>query len=111
MIQLRVSKSESISLLSGIQHHTLQDAINRNWTVDDDNYVRAQSVLWLFCWGKTGMGSEVTAYEVRKLWNELFSFSFEAMDSRVNHEYARKMRYAKFDIEQEFESLLNAPGC
>ena len=68
--------------------------------------VTAQSICWLFCWGKTGMGSQPAADEAQRVFDAIFDRSFDWFDARVAHEWARSVRYTKKDIESELQHRL-----
>jgi hypothetical protein len=104
--RLIVSNDEALSLLRQIGHAKFNNTIRNYWFVND-GFVKAQSVLWLFCWGKTGNGSTSTAISVREIFDDLFAFTYASFDERVDHEWARKMRYSSRDIEEELEHLLS----
>jgi hypothetical protein len=105
--KLRVSYEEAKSLLSDIPNATFQRAIKRNWHVNEEGYANAQSILWLFCWAKTGMGSLESELEAQNVFNKIFPFTYEFFDSRVDHEWARRMRYSRDNIEEELARLLS----
>jgi hypothetical protein len=56
-MRLLVDNADAERLVASIPHRTCVDASENNWIVSDQGNAKAQSVLWLFCWGKTGMGS------------------------------------------------------
>jgi hypothetical protein len=74
--------------------------------MNPDGTVTAQSVLWLFCWGKTGMNSENARRVAVQVFDEIMPISFIQLDALVVHEYARRSRYASHNIENELEQIL-----
>lgn len=54
MLMLKLPRDKAKNMLSLVEHHTFQRGLDRYWHVDDTGKVQAQSVLWLFCWGKNG---------------------------------------------------------
>lgn len=106
MIKLKVDPEDALSWLEGINNEAFRKALRENWHVDDNGNVKAQSVLWLFCWAKTGMGSIETAEEAQIIFDKIFPFTYNFFESRVDHEWARAMRYAKGDIEDKLEEKL-----
>ena len=109
MLKLKVSSEHATARLFQVPHQTFQNGIPRRWHVDDDGHVRAQSACWLYCWGKTGRGSNDAAQAAENVFDELFEVSFNTFDARVDHDWARRARYADGDIEAELAKRL-APG-
>ena len=119
MTSLRVSEQEARIALGRVPHERFQKAIARNWRVDGGN-VDARSVCWLFCWAKNGMSSVTTAEAAQQVFDELLPVSFDRFDAAVDHEWARKARYASDwdaqSVESELRTLLmpaptRAPGA
>jgi hypothetical protein len=92
-MKLIVSVETARRLIEGIPHETCRDAAENNWNVSKDGYVPEESVNWLFCWGKTGMGSAEAAQTARRVFDTILPLSFAEYDTRVDHEYARSHRY------------------
>jgi hypothetical protein len=92
-------------LLQSIPHSSCTNAIDRYWKVDHDGRVRAQSVLWLFCWAKTGMNSERARIRSEEVLNTVLPTTFKELDAALDHAYARRARYSSLDMEEEFESM------
>jgi hypothetical protein len=107
MLKLNVTPEHARARLFEVPHQTFQSGIPRHWHVSDNGHVRAQSVCWLYCWGKTGRGSDDAAHAAERAFSELFEVSFSAFDARVDHEWARRARYADGDIEAELGGRLN----
>lgn len=114
MTSLRVEPETALQLLSQIPHAKCQNALEAHWHVDHENLAKAQSVLWLFCWAKTGLGSESARLEAQNVFNEILTHDcfdekttfFDWFDARVDHEYARRYRYSPKYLEDELDSLL-----
>jgi hypothetical protein len=106
-MQLRKSTDETRKLVLSIPHKTCARAFEENWKVGPNGTVRAQSVLWLFCWAKTGMNSEYARQAAMRVFDEILEVSFAQFNAAVDHEYARKARYASHDIEIELEEILS----
>lgn len=106
-LRMVISPSEALSCLKKIPHKYCQQALSRNWSVDKDGQIKAQNLLWLFCWAKTGLGSYEAAEASKKAIELIFGKPFEWFDQRIPHEYARSNRRAKGNINKEFDSLLN----
>ena len=68
---------------------------DENWYVDANGAIIGRSVCWLYCWAKTGMGSQDTAEEAQRAFFEVLDVSFDRFDAKVNHEWARQARYAR----------------
>ena len=105
MVKLKVTSDRALELLQQTKHKTFQGALEKHWVVDS-GVVKPQSVLWLFCWAKTGMNSVDVAHFVHRIFNEILDVSFETFDDKIQHEWAQKMRYAPGDISQDLERLL-----
>jgi hypothetical protein len=105
-MRLTVSCDEARKLILSIPHKTCAAAIDHHWSVASDGTVRAQSVLWLFCWAKTGMTSEEARQASVRVFNTIFPISFVQFSEAVSHEYARKARYSNGDIDDELKQLL-----
>ena|ERR1022692_3304464 len=100
-MRLLVSNEEAEQLIGTIPHRTCVDASRNHWIVSDQGDARAQSVLWLFCWAKTGMGNRKAERAARDVFDRLFAMKFSAFDDRIDHQYARDHRYSEFDLEAE----------
>jgi len=90
-IKLQVSPEEATAWLNSISNRKLERALINNWHCNQEGYVSAQSVLWLYCWAKTGMGSEQAAQAAQSVFDRIFPFTYGFFDSRLDHEWARKM--------------------
>ncbi len=108
MPNLKNSPKQARNLLSMVDHATFQSMIDTHWRFAPDGRPTAPSVLWLFCWAKTGQDSERTAQHVRALFDDILDISFESFDEKVDHDWAREMRYADGDIEADLEARLSA---
>lgn len=95
MIALKVSKNEALIALEHFPHQRFRNGIRRYWKVDADGAVDGRSVCWLYCWAKTGMGSQNASEEAQRAFYEIFDVSFDRFDAKVNHEWARQARYAR----------------
>jgi len=103
-LQIPIEKADR--LIESINNAKFLRAKESNWRVDQNGNVRAQSILWLYCWAKTGMGSINSADRAQAVFDMLFPFTYGFLDSRIDHKWARKMRYSSKDIEGELELLL-----
>ncbi|MGA3095569.1 MAG: hypothetical protein ABSF25_03865 [Bryobacteraceae bacterium] len=106
-MNLTVSNDEAIRLIDGIGHATCTAAASSRWHVTDRGKVRAQSMYWLFCWGKTGMGGPTAAREARHVFDSIFPVKFSRFDVLVPHAHARRRRYSVQDIDAELVEILN----
>jgi len=106
MIKIQVSRDEAENLMDTVFHKTFQKARKIHWRINEDGYIWPQSVLWLFCWAKTGMGSKKTAQASQQIFDKIFPFSYNFFNSRIPHNYAREKRYSNEDIEKELEGML-----
>jgi hypothetical protein len=96
-IRLTVIVDEARRCVDAIPHATCRAGAARHWNVSRDKTVPEESVNWLFCWGKTGMGSRNAAAEARRVFNDILSETFSSYDRRVAHEDARANRYTGGD--------------
>ena len=108
MVQLKIDKADAEAWIQSVQNDKFKDAIKKNWLVDDQGQVIAQSILWLYCWAVTGMGSIDTALEVQEAFDHIFPFTYNFFKSKVDHDWARENRYATRNIESELKALLEA---
>lgn len=76
MVHLKIDKFDAEAWIQSVQNDKFQDAIKGNWIIDEQGRVKAQSVLWLYCWAVTGMGSIDTAIEVQEVFDQIFPFTF-----------------------------------
>ncbi len=102
-IYLKVSTDEAEKQLRSIPHRRCLQGMTTRWKINEDRTAPAQSVLWLFCWAKTGQGSEQARLASVRALDNILSKSFLELDAVLDHEYARKARYLSHDIEEEFE--------
>jgi hypothetical protein len=107
-MELQVSYEESVNLIKSIPHQTCVDALPAHWVKVNSKHVKAQSICWLFCWGKTGMGSKESEDRAITVFDAIFgNKAFKQFDSKVEHEWARYARYSKVaSIEAELKSRL-----
>lgn len=106
-MKLQLSPEHAYRRLAAVEHARFQQALPQYWHVDTHGHVRAQAILWLFCWAKTGLNSERTADEVREAFNQIFDHPYAWLETRIPHEYARRARYVTGDIEAEFRAKLS----
>src|SRR5262245_42971633 len=64
-MRLSVPAEEARRLIDQIPHSTCTDAAPQRWHAHDDGTVEDESVNWLYCWAKTGMGSPNAAEAAR----------------------------------------------
>jgi hypothetical protein len=105
-MHLRVSVEEARRQVVSIPHKSCVKAADDNWKVDRHGSVRAQSVLWLFCWAKTGMNSEQARQVSVRVFDQILPVRFVDLDAVLEHTYARESRYASRDIEDEFKHII-----
>lgn len=107
MIRLTISPQGVEGLFKTVKHDKFQGSRHLHWHVTGDSSVRAQSVLWFFCWAENGDGSAETAVACEGIFNEIFPFSFDFFKSRVGYDYANRFRYSPSDyIELEVAEML-----
>jgi hypothetical protein len=105
-MKLQLSPDQARRQLAVITHAQFQQGLERHWQVGADRQVRAQSILWLFCWAKTGQNSETAAEQARQAFQTLFGRPYAWFEARIPHEYARSGRYATGDLEAELAAKL-----
>jgi hypothetical protein len=96
-MRLTVGVDQACKLVEQIPHDMCRSAAERHWNVADDRTVPEESVNWLFCWGKTGMGSRSAAEKAKRVFDASLPISFSCYDHLVDHEYARTHRYIAED--------------
>lgn len=92
-MKLTVSIDQARKLIEQIPHGTCRIGAQRHWNVADDATVPKQSVNWLFCWGKTGMGSRTAAEEAKRVFDTILPVNFSRYEELIHHEHARTHRY------------------
>ena len=92
-MKLTVGVDRARELIEQIPHKACLKGAERNWNVTDDGTVPEESVNWLFCWGKTGMGKRAAAEQAKRVFDAILPVAFSWYDGRVDHEYARTHRY------------------
>ena len=92
-MKLTMSSDAARRLIDGIPHETCRRAAENNWNPLDGGHIAEESVNWLFCWGKTGMGSATAAEAARRVFDRILPITFAEYNSQVDHEYARAHRY------------------
>ncbi len=107
MLKLNVTPEHARARLFEVPHQTFQSGIPRHWHVSDDGHVRAQSVCWLYCSGKTDRGSDDAARAAERVFNELLEISFSAFDVRVDRDWAQWAPCAERNIEAELTERLD----
>jgi hypothetical protein len=108
-MQSMKSVDDSRRLLHSVGHKTCIGAIGHQWKQDAGD-VAGHSVFWLYCWGKTGMNSESARRAAVQAFNAIFPVSFARFDAVVDHEQARRCRYAGLAAEQEMARVLARLG-
>jgi len=106
MPRLQGSAREAQVALEAVPHKRFQDVLAGHWQVDADGKIDGRSVCWLFCWAKTGMGSQTAAEAAQEAFDEVVDVSYSLFDARVDHEWAREKRYASQPIDAELDKLL-----
>ena len=104
--RMRVSTDTALLILDRVNHGNFRRALHRHWVILTDGRVKPQSVMWLFCWAKTGQNSSTAAEEARSAFNEIMIRPFEWYDTRIPHEFARRSRYSSQDIAETLAPLL-----
>jgi hypothetical protein len=105
-VKLKISPEAARILILSIPHKTCAKALADHWRVRPDGSVATQSILWLFCWAKTGMNSAEARLVAAQVFDQLLPIAFNDCDRAIDHEYARKYRYSQLDIDLTFERLL-----
>ena len=110
MIKMKISSAEALRHLKLISHATCRKGISTRWRVEKDqngnDFAKAQSICWLFCWAKTGRNSEQARAEAHQAFDAIFDQSFNWLDQKLGHNLAREWRYEKGGIESDFYSQI-----
>ena len=107
-MRIKTSPGQARALVLSIPHKTCAKATADHWRVSSEGTVRAQSVFWLYCWGKTGMNSEKARHVAAQVFDEILPIRFTDFDAVVDHADARELRYASGDIEGGVEQNFSA---
>jgi hypothetical protein len=83
-MRLTVGVEEARNRIEQIPHATCRSAAERHWNVADEARVPEESVNWLFCWGKTGMGSRAAAEEAKRVFDAILPVPFHGMTISSN---------------------------
>jgi hypothetical protein len=108
-MKVSTSFSTARKLLGEIPHITCQRAVKKHWRRDSNDGALVQSVLWLFCWAKNGMGSGAAESKAREIFDHLRpeGRSFTDFDRRVGYSYAVRNRYSSdAHVEDEVKRRL-----
>ena len=106
-IHLKVSLEKANNEFKLLANHkTFMQGFKNYWVSDEKGNVKGQSVCWLYCWAKTGMGVPSIAEKSKKIFNSILDVSYEEFDKRVGLELARQLRYDTGNIENELKRLL-----
>jgi hypothetical protein len=108
MVHLKIDKFDAEAWIQSVSNDKNQGAKKGSWIVNEHGYVKAQSVLGLFCWAINGMGSIDAAIEVQEVFDQICPFTYNFFKTKVDHEWARKNRYASGDIKADLKRLLKA---
>ena len=109
MLQMTVTAQEAKRILGRIPHKTSQEGVKNHWRIGRNGQPTAQSICWLFCWATTGQGSDEAMQEARRAFDNIFNCSYNNWlnrHPRFTLDIARRLRYKKGDIENEFLSYL-----
>lgn len=106
-MQMKVSAATALSILRSIPHERCQTGIATRWRTSGDE-ATAQSVLWLYCWAVTGMGSTEAASSAQRAFDAILVIPYGRFASRVPHDWAQHNRYSPRDIEHELQHFLDA---
>jgi hypothetical protein len=110
-MKLKIPKTQADLLLNGIGNSRFQNG-RIHWKVDKNDIVKAQSVLWLFCWAKASASPasnwNQTGHAVIKIFDQLFDVPFHDFDhcNHINLRWARDNRYTSKDIETDLTTRL-----
>ena len=105
-MRINTSVDYAKARVMSIPHRACSKAVADHWEVSLDGIAQAQSVLWLYCWAKTGMNSESARRIAAQVFDEILPISFAQFDAVVDHAYARQRRYSSGDIEKELGEIL-----
>ena len=108
MVQLKIDNFDAEVWIQSVSNDEFQGAIKGNWIINEQGYVKAQSVLWLFCWAITGMGSIDAAVEVQEVFDQVCPFTYNFFKTKVDHEGTRKTGMQAGDIKADIKRLLES---
>jgi len=105
MARLTVSPERAEELFKTVTHAKFQMSKAEHWQVGDDGSVRAQSILWFFCWAENGDRSRKVAMACEDIFNQIFPFSYGEFEARVGSDFAHRYRYLKGDNRMLLEDI------
>jgi hypothetical protein len=106
MFRLRIAAKQANEILEAIANEAFQEGRASRWSVANDGGVSAQSVCWLFCWGKRDH-QPLTAESVRNAIDQFFEFTFDDFDALVPLDFARWARYRKPNVDSHLAAYLD----
>ena len=109
-LKLRQSNAELQGYFDKVAHKTFQKGRKIHWHTFAKNggaeYATLKSFCWLYCWAKTGQGSDDAKQNAKQVFDATFHFPFSSVDSEKLYELAKRLRY-KNEITSEDEKELN----
>jgi hypothetical protein len=109
LLQIKISEQDVQQWFSGVQHKKFESSVPLHWHIENGS-ATPQSFCWLFCWAKTGKGSQKAQQQAVSAFNAIFRFTFNAVDCNKLHDFSEKVRYRRTtlsDMELDtFELLL-----
>lgn len=114
MRKIKVSIERLNDLFEKVKNKKFRQAKKRWWKVEEDGSIKAQSIMWLFCWACNGDATDWKAMSsCRDTFNEIFDFNFFQFLGRIGYRFSEHYRYAPSDCERELEELLGkkCPKC
>lgn len=106
-ISLKIPFDQASRLIEGIDDPYCQQGRKNYWMPDDNTGVAAHSILWFYCWAKTGKGNNEIAEEAQNIFDEIFDCSYRDFDKMICHKTVTKkhLRYSKRKAETYLRSM------
>ena len=107
MRKIKVSIERLNALFEKVENKLFQRTKKKYWKVGEDGSVKAQSIMWLFCWACNGDSHWKPLMTCRDIFNEIFDFNFIQFLKRVGYRFSEHYRHnTTGDFERELEELL-----
>lgn len=113
MRKVKVSMERLNVLFEKVKNKKFRQTKKQWWKVEEDGSIKAQSIMWLFCWACNGDTDWKAMSSCRDTFNEIFDFNFFQFLGRIGYRFSEHYRYATSDYERELEELLGkkCPKC
>ncbi len=107
MRKLRVPIDRMEVLFEKVKNKRFRTGRQRNWEVKGNGSVKAQNIMWLFCWACNGDNDWKAMVTCRDIFYEIFDFNLCTFLREVGYRFSNHYRYHDSDGESDLDELLN----